>query len=52
VTTWALTTGPVSWRNQAHNLVSLILYADMMLAQFVLAAASGRGARTRRPATH
>jgi len=28
-----LTTGPVSWPNQAHNFVSLILCADMVLAQ-------------------
>lgn len=32
-----LTAGPVSWHNDAHNIVSLILYADMVLAQFLLA---------------
>jgi hypothetical protein len=32
-----LTAGPVSWHNQAHNVGSLILYADMVVAQFLLA---------------
>jgi hypothetical protein len=32
-----LTAGPVSWHNQAHNVVSLILYADIVLAQCLLA---------------
>jgi hypothetical protein len=32
-----LTAGAVSWHNDAHNIVSLILYADMVLAQFLLA---------------
>lgn len=32
-----LTAGPVSWHNDAHNVVSLILYADMVLSQFLLA---------------
>jgi hypothetical protein len=32
-----LTSGPASWHNQAHNLVSLILYGDLVLAQVPLA---------------
>ena len=32
-----LTSGPVSWHNQAHNVVSLALYLDLVLAQLLLA---------------
>lgn len=32
-----LTSGPSSWHNQAHNVVSLVLYGDLVLAQLLLA---------------
>lgn len=32
-----LTSGPLSWHNQAHNIVSLVLYTDLVLAQLLLA---------------
>ena len=32
-----LTSGPVSWHNEAHNIVSLVLYVDLVLAQLLLA---------------
>ena len=32
-----LTSGPVSWHNEAHNVVSLVLYLDLVLAQLLLA---------------
>lgn len=32
-----LTSGPVSWHNQAHDIVSLALYLDLVLAQPLLA---------------
>ena len=32
----ALTSGPVSWHNEAHTIVSLALYADLVLAQLLL----------------
>jgi hypothetical membrane protein len=32
-----LTSGPVSWPNEAHNVVSLVLYLDLVLAQLLLA---------------
>jgi hypothetical membrane protein len=32
-----LTSGPASWHNGAHNIVSLILYLDLVLAQLLLA---------------
>jgi len=31
-----LTSGPASWHNQAHNIVSLALYLDLVLAQLLL----------------
>jgi hypothetical membrane protein len=37
-----LTSGPSSWHNQAHNIVSLVLYADLVLAQLLLAHRFGR----------
>ena len=32
-----LTSGPVSWHNEAHNVVSLVLYLDLVAAQVLLA---------------
>ena len=32
-----LTSGPVSWHNEAHNVVSLVLYLYLVLAQLLLA---------------
>lgn len=32
-----LTAGPFSWHNEAHNIVSLVLYADLVVAQLLLA---------------
>jgi hypothetical protein len=32
-----LTSGPVSWHNETHNVVSLVLYLDLVLAQLLLA---------------
>jgi Protein of unknown function (DUF998) len=32
-----LTSGPVSWHNHAHDVVSLVLYSDLVLAQLLLA---------------
>jgi hypothetical protein len=32
-----LTSGPVSWHNEAHNIVSLVLYLDLVVAQLLLA---------------
>lgn len=32
-----LTSGPVSWHNEAHNAVSLVLYLDLVVAQLLLA---------------
>jgi len=32
-----LTTGPASWHNDAHDVVSLVLYADLVVAQLLLA---------------
>ena len=37
-----LTSGPVSWHNQAHNVVSAVLYGDLVLAQLLLARGFGR----------
>jgi hypothetical membrane protein len=37
-----LTSGPSSWHNQAHNIVSLVLYVDLVLAQLLLAHRFGR----------
>jgi hypothetical membrane protein len=36
-----LTSGPVSWHNQAHNIVSLVLYGDLVVAQLLLAREAG-----------
>lgn len=32
-----LTSGPVSWHNEAHNVISLVLYLDLVVAQLFLA---------------
>jgi Protein of unknown function (DUF998) len=37
-----LTSGPVSWHNEAHNIVSLAVYVDLVLAQLLLARGFGR----------
>ena len=37
-----LTPGSVSWHNHAHDVVSAMLYADLVLAQVLLAARFGR----------
>jgi hypothetical protein len=42
-----LTSGPASWHNQAHNVVSLVLYADLVLAQLLLAREFGAAPRWR-----
>ena len=34
-----LASGPVSWHNEAHTIVSLALCADLVLAQLLLARA-------------
>ena len=36
-----LTSGPVSWHNEAHNVVSLMLYLDLVAAQLLLARSFG-----------
>jgi hypothetical protein len=36
--------GPVSWHNQAHNVVSAVIYVDLVLAQALLARALARDA--------
>jgi len=36
-----LTSGPSSWHNQAHNIISLVLYTDLVLAQLLLARSLG-----------
>lgn len=43
-----LTTGPVSWHNHAHDVVSALIYADLVLAQLLLAWRFGRDPRWRR----
>jgi uncharacterized SAM-binding protein YcdF (DUF218 family) len=42
-----LTSGPVSWHNQAHNIVSLVLYGDLVVAQLLLARDCGAAPRWR-----
>jgi hypothetical membrane protein len=34
--------GPVSWHNQAHNVVSAVIYVDLVVAQALLARAFAR----------
>jgi hypothetical protein len=38
-----LTSGPVSWHNRAHDVVSALIYADLVVAQVLLARSFGRG---------
>jgi hypothetical protein len=42
-----LTAGGVSWHNHAHDVVSAAIYADLLLAQALLAARFGRDATER-----
>ena len=37
-----LTSGSVSWHNHAHDVVSVVLYVDLVLAQLLLARRFGR----------
>ena len=37
-----LTSGNVSWHNHAHDVISAVIYADLVLAQVLLAARFGR----------
>jgi hypothetical protein len=39
-----LTSGSVSWHNHAHDVISAVIYADLVVAQLVLARRFGRGA--------
>jgi hypothetical membrane protein len=39
-----LEAGPVSWHNQAHTVVSLVIYVDLVIAQALLARAFARDA--------
>jgi Protein of unknown function (DUF998) len=39
--------GPVSWHNQAHNVVSAVIYVDLVVAQALLARAFARDAAWR-----
>jgi hypothetical membrane protein len=43
-----LTSGPASWHNEAHNIVSLVLYGDLVLAQLLLARRFGKTPSWRR----
>jgi peptidoglycan/LPS O-acetylase OafA/YrhL len=40
-----LTSGSVSWHNHAHDVVSVVLYVDLVLAQLLLARRFGQGHR-------
>jgi hypothetical membrane protein len=42
-----LTAGPVSWHNHAHDVISAVIYADLVLVQVLLAARFGRDAGAR-----
>jgi len=39
-----LTPGSVSWHNHAHDVISLVIYADLVAAQVLLAERFGREA--------
>jgi hypothetical protein len=39
-----LTRGPVSWHNHAHDVISALIYADLIIAQVMLARGFGRDA--------
>lgn len=43
-----LTSGEVSWHNHAHDAISAVIYADLVLAQLLLAARFGRDPGWRR----
>jgi hypothetical protein len=45
-----LTPGPVSWHNRAHDVISAVIYCELVLAQVLLAARLGRDARGQGPA--
>ena len=46
-----LTSGSVSWHNHAHDVISTVIYVDLVVAQLMLAARFGRdGESQRRPA--
>ena len=46
-----LTSGSVSWHNHAHDVISAVIYVDLVLAQLMLAARFGRDRESqRRPA--
>jgi Protein of unknown function (DUF998) len=40
-----LTSGSVSWHNHAHDVISLLIYVDLVVAQMLLAARFGRDPR-------
>jgi Protein of unknown function (DUF998) len=40
-----LTPGSVSWHNHAHDVISAVIYVDLVVAQLLLAARFGRGPR-------
>ena len=42
-----LTPGSVSWHNHAHDVISAVIYADLVLAQLALARRFGRDAADR-----
>jgi hypothetical protein len=42
-----LTAGDVSWHNHAHDVISAVIYADLVLAQLALARRFGRDAADR-----
>jgi hypothetical membrane protein len=42
-----LTPGTVSWHNHAHDVVSAVIYVDLVVAQILLAARFGRDPRWR-----
>jgi hypothetical protein len=42
-----LTPGSVSWHNHAHDVISVVIYADLVAAQVLLAARFGRDPRWR-----
>ena len=45
-----LTSGSVSWHNHAHDVISAVIYADLVVAQLLLARRFGRDAADREQA--
>ena len=45
-----LTPGSVSWHNHAHDVISAVIYADLVVAQLLLARRFGRDAADREQA--